>query len=471
MKKQIQKSVVPPPFGLKDKVGYMFGDIGNNMTFQLAGAFLMVFYTQVLAIQPELVGTLFLVSRFIDAFTDVGMGIIVDRTPPNKDGKFLPWIKRMAVPVILAGFLMYQASMAEASYNIRVLYMFFTYILWGSFAYTGINIPYGSMASAITSVPEERTELSVWRTRGANLAVMIVGVITPFIIYATNDQGQQVVRSGSSFTLAAAIFSIIGLISYYITYKFTHERVDFTHNETVEEKRSLGELLGKLFRSRSLVAITVSSIFLLMTMLLMMSMYNYIFPYYYNSSTAISTINFLNPIISIILVTPIASYLGQSIGKKEASVIGLIIGSVVNFILFFLRPDSVIVFMILTLFAYSGLNIFNALVWAMITDVIDDQEVKSGNRDDGTVYAVNSFARKVGQAFAGGLGGYALALAGFISGAETQTHEVLENIFNITTLGPAIGFFITAISLLVLYPLSREKTLNNQYILSKDRQI
>ena len=83
------------PFGMKDKVGYMFGDFGNDFTFLLSSSFLMKFYTDVMGVNAAIVGMVMMIARFVDAFTDVGMGQIVDHSKPNKDGKFRPWIKRM----------------------------------------------------------------------------------------------------------------------------------------------------------------------------------------------------------------------------------------------------------------------------------------------------------------------------------------------------------------------------------------
>ena len=129
------------PFGLKDKIGYMFGDFGNDFTFMFSSMFLMVFYTKVLGISSAAVGTLFLVARFVDAVTDVTMGRIVDSCKPGKDGKFKRWIRIMAGPVRLASFAMYQSALADASMPVKYVYMYITYILWGSICYTGINIP------------------------------------------------------------------------------------------------------------------------------------------------------------------------------------------------------------------------------------------------------------------------------------------------------------------------------------------
>ena len=210
-------SVSTKSFGLKDKVGYLCGDLGNDFTFIFASMYLMIFYTNVWGISPSLVGTLFLVSRCIDAFTDVTMGRIVDKCKTTKDGKFRPWIKRMAGPVALASFLMYQSSLAGASMTVKVIVMFATYILWGSICYTAINIPYGSMASAMTDVQEQRAALSTWRSLGANFASIIIGSIVPQIIYYADANGNQIV-SASKFTLVAGIFSICALLCYMICY-------------------------------------------------------------------------------------------------------------------------------------------------------------------------------------------------------------------------------------------------------------
>ena len=108
-------------FGRRDKIGYMFGDFGNDFTFIFASSFLMVFYTKVLGISGGMVGTLFLTARFVDAFTDVTMGHIVDAAPPARDGKFRCWIRRMCGPVALSSFLMYQTAMAQASMSWKII--------------------------------------------------------------------------------------------------------------------------------------------------------------------------------------------------------------------------------------------------------------------------------------------------------------------------------------------------------------
>ena len=152
------------PFGMRDKLGYMFGDFGNDFTFMLSSSFMMVFYTDIMGVPAAIVGLLMMVARFVDAFTDVAMGQIVDRAKPTKDGRFRPWIKRMCGPVAIASFLIYQSEFAGMPMAFKVVWMFVTYLLWGSVFYTSINIPYGSMASAISPEANDRTQLSTFRS-------------------------------------------------------------------------------------------------------------------------------------------------------------------------------------------------------------------------------------------------------------------------------------------------------------------
>ena len=171
------------PFSARDKFGYLFGDFGNDFTFILSTMLLMKFYTDVMGVSAAVVGTIMMIARFVDAFTDVTMGRICDRSKGTKAGKFKPWILRMCGPVAIASFLMYQASLADMSMTFKIAYLFVTYILWGSVFYTSINIPYGSMASAISSDPGDRQSLSTFRTMGGMLAGMVIGVALPIFAY------------------------------------------------------------------------------------------------------------------------------------------------------------------------------------------------------------------------------------------------------------------------------------------------
>ena len=457
------------PFGTRDKIGYMFGDFGNDFTFIFASSFLMVFYTKVLGISGAMVGTLFLLARVVDAFTDITMGRIVDSVKPARDGRFRCWVRKMCGPVAIASFLMYQSAMAGAPMALKVVYMYVTYLLWGSVFYTSINIPYGSMASAITDKPDERTALSTFRTVGATLAGLIIGTVTPLLIYTKDADGNQIVRGGSTFTIIAGVFALCAVLCYVICYKLTTERVKVEPDPDAK-KVTLGQTFAAIFRSRALLGIIGAAIFLLLSQLLIQAMNNYLYTEYFGSAGAISIMTILNTVLMLVVVAPLSVPISRRFGKKEASTVGALLAGTVFLLLFFLKVKNVAVYIVLANIGMLGLGFFNTVIWANITDVIDDQEVKTGQREDGTVYAVYSFARKLGQALAGGAGGWALSIIGYDQLAKVQTEAVINGLYTTSTLIPAVCFFIVALFLWFIYPLGKKNVEANVEELKRRRE-
>lgn len=442
------------PFGMRDKIGYMLGDFGNDFTFIFASVFLMVFYTKVLGVSTSMVGILFLVSRFIDAFTDVAMGRITDRASTSKNGKFRPWILRMAGPVALASFLMYQSSMANASMNVKIIYMFVTYILWGSIFYTSINIPYGTMASVISSDADDRAALSTFRSVGAALASLVIGVGAPLLLYTTDAAGNEIVEGGR-FTAIAGVFSLLAFISYFFCYFMTKERVKIVADKNVTQPK-LAQSLKTLMKNRALIGIILAALLVLLAALLTQSLNQFLFVDYFKSKTALSVMSLVG-ILPMIVLAPFAVPITRRFGKKEVGVVGCLMGGASSLLLFFLQTESVVLYIIVNVIGFLGFGVFNLIIWAFITDVIDDQEVATGVREDGTIYAIYSFSRKIGQALAGGLGGFALSIIGYDSTVQIQSQNVADGIYNISTLIPGILYIGVALCLLFIYPLSKNK--------------
>ncbi len=453
-----------PPFGMRDKLGYMFGDFGNDFTFILSSSFMLKFYTDVMGISAAVVGLLMMVARFIDAFTDVTMGQIVDRSKPTKDGKFKPWIKRMCGPVAIASFLIYQSGFANMAYGFKVFWMVVTYILWGSIFYTSINIPYGSMASAVSADPKDRADLSTWRTIGGALAGLVIGVGTPMFAYEVVNG--NTVLSGSRMTIIAGVFGVLAIICYLLCFKLVRERVEVPANNT---KLNIGKLLGSLVTNRSLLGIIAAAIALLLAMLTMQGMAGYVFPNYYGNATAQSMSSLTGTAAMLVICAPFASKLSAKYGKKELSVVSCVAAAIVYLVCLIVHPSNAFVYVGFFTVAYIGLGFFNTVIWAMITDVIDDAEVKNGVREDGTIYSVYSFARKLGQALSAGLTGSLLTMIGY-SNATAFDPEVTERIFKLSCIAPIIGFTLVAVFLIVIYPLNKKRVEENVAVLAARRK-
>lgn len=454
------------PFGMKDKIGYMCGDLANDFTFIFAGTYVMVFYTKVMGISAGMVGTMFLVSRCIDAFTDIGMGRIVDSSKPTKNGRIRPWILRMCAFVALASFLMYQSFLVDAAYGVKVAYMFITYILWGSIFYTSVNIPYGSMASVISEKPEDRSSLSVFRSMGGGVAGILIGVLAPMVVYKTDEMGNQVV-SASNMSLIAGIFSVCAIICYLLCYTLTVERVEYVP-QPASERQSLGKTMKALFSSRSLMGMVLAAVLLLLASLMSQGLNTYLFADYFKNTKALSVFSLLM-LPCMLVLAMVSTKLASKFGKKECSTIGMLASGIIYFIIGFMKVKNVWLFVVLIFFGMLGMYFFQMQCWALVTDVIDDMEVQTGSRDDGTIYGIYSFSRKIGQAIAGGLSGWALGWIGYDELAAGQTEAVCNGIYNLSTYFPAVIYILCALVLMFVFPLSKSRVDSNVEELKKRR--
>ena len=451
------------PFGMRDKMGYLFGDIGNDFTFMLSSTFLMKFSTDVYGIDPGVVGIIMMLARIVDAFTDVTMGRICDRNKMTPAGKFKPWIRRMCVPVALASFLIYQDAIAGWPMSVKIAYLFVTYILWGSIFYTSINIPYGAMASAVSPEPGDRQSLSSFRTMGGMIGSAIVMMGVPLMIYDKID-GKEVLNGGK-FTLVAAICSILAIVCYLLCYALISERVK---PEASEQKQdSVLVMLKKSMKNRALISIIAASITLLVSQLTLQGMANYVFPNYYGNATA-QSLSTLMLSGGLIVAAIISKPLANKFGKAEIGAVSSIIAAAMNIILFIIRPANVWVFTGFQAVCWIGIGVFSMVSWALITDVIDATELKNGVREDGSVYALYSWARKLGQAASAGLTGALLSMIGYTDANAFEPH-ITNGIFNITCLVPGAGFLLLGFILWFWYPLHKKQVDENVAALKAKR--
>lgn len=449
------------PFGMRDKLGYMFGDFGNDFTFILSSMMLMKFYSDVMGVSVGIVGLMMTAARFVDAVSDVTMGQIVDRSKPTANGKFKPWLLRMCGPVAVASLLMYASWFRDMPMGFKIVWMFVTYILWGSVFYTTVNIPYGSMASAISSDPKHRAQLSTFRTLGASLAGTVIGVVIPLVVYDTDAFGNQVLN-GTKVTIAAALCSIGAVICYLLCYRMCTERVKV---EQKKEKFELGKLVNNLVTNKALIGIVVASVCQLLVQLTSQTMTTYVYPNYFRDTSAQAAAGVVGTIVTLILAVFVVK-LSEKFGRKELGIVGSLIGAATFAVAYVLQLKNAWVFVGFYAVSYIGLGIFSLICWAMITDVIDDTEVRTGVRSDGEVYSVYSFARKLGQAASSAVAGGLLTLIGY--SAETQFEPaVTQGIYDLACLVPAVGFVLLALVLLFLYPLNKRRVEENTKILAE----
>jgi GPH family glycoside/pentoside/hexuronide:cation symporter len=433
------------PFGIRDKLGYLFGDFGNDFFFILVNAFLMVYYTDIFHIHAAAVGLLFLIARLWDAVADITWGRFIDTRKPSKHGKFKPWIFRMSFPLVLSGVLMF-VKIPGMSDGFYLAYAFVTYIVWGTL-YSTVNIPYGSMASVISSNPIDRTALSTYRTMGAMLAGLVINVVGPLLLFVNNK------ADADRFTMGAVLFGVLSISCYMACYKLSTERIVQTDNIKI----NFAKTLKGLIKNRPLLIILAASLLFMVCFMMIGTVNVYLFKDYFGSTKALSTVGLIQTAVAFMAI-PAVKPLVSRFGKKTTISLGLLLSSAAYLILYLLPSIGIIPFIAILAVAMFGYAFFNLLIWAFVTDVIDYHEYVTGLREDGTVYSIYSFARKVGQAVAGGVGGFAIAAIGYNATGKVQTQNALEGIHFLGTLVPSALMMVVLLIIVFFYPLNKQRT-------------
>ena len=444
---QEQKSKSFRPFGLRDKVGYLLGDFGNDFFFLLTSTFLMVFYTDIFHISAATVGLLFMAARLWDAFADVAWGRFIDTRPTTKNGKFKPWILRMSFPLVITGVLMFTTipGMSEGFY---LAWAFVTYIVWGTL-YSTVNIPYGSMASVITADPIERTTLSTWRTVGASLAGLVINVLGPIIVFVDNK------ISADRMFMTACVFGVLAIACYIGCYKLSTERIEAPAKES--QKGDFLRSIKSLVKNKPFLWVLAASLLTMLTSFIVMAVNTYLFKDYFGNAAALSIIGLVQ-MASMFITVPLVKPLVAKFGKKEISIVGMAFASVIYIALFFLKGIETMPFIGIVAIAMMSMSFYSFITYAFISDVIDYHEYLTSLREDATVYSIVSMSRKIGQAVAGGIGGVAIAAVGYNATLGTQPQEVLDGIYMLGTLVPGILYGVIAV-VLFMYPLNKQKTI------------
>ena len=450
-------------FGKRDQIGYLFGNLAGDFTFTLCSGFMLKFYTDVMSVDAYIVGILMMVAQVLDAFTDIGMGQLVDRTEATKDGKFRPWIRKIAGPVALTSFLMYASWFQNMGMTFKIVWMFVTYLLYCSIFYTMIIIPYGSMASAISNDPVDRAKLSNWRHIGGTLAMTFINVIMPIAVYYVNEDGQEIF-SGTRMSIAAFCFSVAAFVLYMCCYYMTTERVKVPQTS---HKFNFKDFADELLKNRAMIGIILMILLQEAANSGFHGMSSYIFPNYFRSAASQSVSSVMETIITLVIACFVV-HLVAKIGKKEVTIVGACISAATLFLALVVHTGNVSVWLLFYAFVTLGLALINPMAFALVTDIVDDTEVRTGKRVDGAIYGFYSFARKFGQALSSGIRGIMLSVIGYTA-ATAFDNDVVNNIYNVTCIVPMIGFALMALVVAVVYPLNKKRVEENVAILESRR--
>lgn len=466
-------SYISATSGLKgrDYVGYAMGDFAGCLCFSAVTTILQKYYTDILGLSPLFIMIMFIIARIWDAINDPIMGRIVDLRKPNKDGRYKVWMKRVAIPLAISTILLFLPwpELAKMMTPVGVMvYATVTYFLFGMI-YTVHQIPYGSLASVVTTDAKERNKLSVFRSAGAALGSIPVFLITMFYSQKKVDEAGNPIlgENGKQLTevqylpiiIGVSLMAIVAGILLYVAYRNNKERVVAKPSE--HKKGESFKIVKQLLKNRSYVAVCLTGLLVLAGQMFTQSFYTYLF----NDLFAANWMNLASQACQygpMIVLMFFAGSLVRKFGKKELCALGGILAAVPNFILLFLKDVVIanpILFLVFCLISGIGISIITLEMWALATDAIDDVEVKTGARNDGTSYATFNFFRKLGQVLAAVAVNGALLAMNYKSGqGQVQSESTLNTMYYMATAIPAVLFLLIGLVLLFIYGLNKKKT-------------
>jgi glucuronide carrier protein len=454
---------------LKTVAGYGAGDFGFNLAFSLSTAFLLYYYTDVAGISAAAVGTMFLVVRLWDAFADLLAGRMVDRTM-TRWGKFRPFIMFGAVPLMFMSFLVFHVPTSFDA-GMKLIYAYATYAILG-LVYSLVNIPYGSLASAITQSVHERAKLVAARAFGAGIG----GVVLTFIVghFISELRGQKALIQGPEdliayqaavqgvFTKVTLAFIVIGSLAFFFTAWACREAVVRT-----QPRISIKETFGTLRSNKPLAYLCGSSFFYLIGVFAVGGTTAFYAQYVLGNIGLVGIITLVNTGITL-LVTPFIPAIIDRFGKKNVfQFCGVF--TVVGGVGLFFAPATMFWLVLLTLAVKGiGASLINTVMFGLEADTVEYGEWKTGKRSEGATYALFSFTRKVTQSIGGAVGAWALAVGGYVAASAVNPSPIQPDSAIIAikaTIGllPAVCALI-AMVIFVRYPLSdrRFKEIRNE---------
>ncbi len=380
-------------FGILDSISYAAGDLGCNMSFALKGT-MALFWTQVMGLGLWY-SLLLVIVQVWDAINDPLIGSIIDSDNRKyKRNKFLTYIWFGSIGLIVGGALCF-IPFPTAPVWAKIIIFIAGYVIWDAF-YTIANVPYGSLLSLISNDPADRASLSAWRSIGSMIGNMLPMVILPMLIYNPDKS-----LNGPMVFVAALVMGVLGFICFQFMIRTTEVRID--EDVKVGEdapKFNVFEALKNFVTNRPAVGATVAAMGMFIGMQGATTAVSVVFQIYFDN-TFISGIVQLFAMIPIIAFTPLARKMVTKYGKKELSVIGAICSIVGGLGLFIITPGNIaldlVLYIVCQLIYSLGLGIYSTVSWAMMGDAIDYNEWKTGKREEGVVYSLHSFFRKLAQ--------------------------------------------------------------------------
>lgn len=432
-----------PNLGFSEKFAYGLGDFASNIMWAPAAALLLYYYTEFVGVNIAIVATIMFFSRFLDGFSDLFVGWLVERTN-SPYGKTRVWILRMIVPFFIAMVAMFSVPSGMGE-TFKYVYIFFSYNFAITVVYTAINLPYGALTTAITSDSYQRSIITIYRmifsTTGYTLSMLVA---LPMVEFFGNDQ--------FAWSITFAILGAIACLSFFITFIFCQERIVEPPAPKTSLKKTLSDI-KEIFHNKYWLYLTLTMLILFSADVVFSTANTYYCRYFLNDANFVGTFIAITNVCKIGAMVLFLPYCIRKIGKRNA----LIFASLVEIVALSIRyidPSSISINMAVAVVLGLAKGFTYACMFSLLPDTVDYGEYISRERHSGLVYASASFATKLASGVGAIIASGVMQFGGYVNNSVTQSPSAMEAIMYSTTLIPII-MFVAGICIISFYKLDK----------------
>lgn len=413
------------PLSTKSVVSYALGDVANNLAFLMTSSFFMIYMTELVGIEAGIAGAIYGVTKIWAGISDLTAGNTVDKTK-SRWGRLRPWIIFGSFPLIASLVLLFSTP-AGLSTGAAIIWILVFDALF-QLAYSFVNIPYGSLASAMTQDSVQRSRLtSVRSIAGALTGVTLAMVLSPQFA----DTADTNIRT--KFTLITAGLGLLAIVLYFVTFKNCHETVPKTG-----KRSAFSTTLKMVAKNRPLLTICFGALFMLSAQFVMASVAMYYAKYLLGHASVfiyLQTAQTVGMVTLASFVPKLTVRYGKRLGAVLTTSLGAVGYTMAGLVQVFFGPQTVsatlaghhataalVMAVVAWLFMGFGIGGTDSFMFSMQGDTVDYGEWKTGTRAEGGSYSILSFMRKTGQGVGGILGGIVVGAFGYDAIAEASRH-------------------------------------------------
>ena len=372
-------------FGMKDKIGYMLGDLGFNSLQVIVNSYLMLFCVNIMGVKATHFAIIVFICKALDALNDTAIGRTVDKRPATRYGKMKPYLKWFAIPYMIFTVILF-VNVTAMPYMLKIAWILVVYFIWGIVG-TFINVPYGAMSNLITTDQVQRTELSNFRSIGSMAGSLIPTTIAPLLLFDSENN-----PIASRFIILSVVLGIFCVACLVLTHCLVQERVMVTPESNLDaagEKVNYLQVAKSFLKNRIMIAVVLACVVSKLFIQTNGMTNQYVFMVYFQDTSMLSVssiVSFIPMILGMLIVKPLV----KRFGKKKL-VTWPALGAAICYGITAFLPATPVSWILLQLLASAFMTFATLLLWSLIADAVDYQAYLTRQRNDGTVYATITF--------------------------------------------------------------------------------